>query len=351
MRRRWMVLPVVVALCAAVPVWAEVTTPGTSAAPTACPTTNVVAGPAGTVSKYSATTSARTFDLSATTVTLPKKIGVTVTGTDICVLGPSMVNGITDATLQWWKLKQCCSGWGAFKVTGSATLVNNRADNIAMDMYQFGSGMAYEIDGAYGTYIRDDCITDLPHVALTVNDSLFDGCHTGISWRSSAKHPPAFPLTINDSLFYIQPQPGSTSGGKCTQWVVNSMANAGMWKMDSFKGTADTVHVNNTVIRIDLRNHECDDKWPVGTYNNVTLVWTGAGSYPAVPAGVTVTTDVSVWNDAKQHWLDQHGYAEPTPDPTDTDTPTPDPTDTGTPTPDPTDTGTPAPEPEPPPQT
>src|SRR5438270_6024548 len=139
-------------------------------------------------------------------------------------------------------------------------------------MYQFGAGTACANAGAYGTYLRDDCVTDLKHAPLTVKDSLFDGCHTGISWRASGRQHPAFPLTISDSLFYIQPQPGNTSGGLCTKWVTNRTANAGMWKMDSFKGSPSTVHVSNTVIRIDLLNHECDDAWPAGTYSNVTLV-------------------------------------------------------------------------------
>jgi hypothetical protein len=130
------------------------------------------------------------------------------------------------------------------------------------------------------------------------------------------KKPPPFPITISDSLFYVEPQPGNASGGTCKQWVVNGTANAGMWKMDSFKGSASLVQVSNTVVRIDLLNHECGDQWPAGTYTNVTLVWTGPGSYPAVPPGVTVSTDVSVWDNAKQAWLDAHGYgASPSPSP------------------------------------
>ena len=50
--------------------------------------------------------------------------------------------------------------------------------------------------------------------------------------------------------------------------------------------------------------------WPAGTYENVKVVWTGKGSYATaggcknvLPAGVTLTTDKSVWDNAKSAWL------------------------------------------------
>jgi hypothetical protein len=42
---------------------------------------------------------------------------------------------------------------------------------------------------------------------------------------------------------------------------------------------------------------------------NVTLVWTGPGDYPApVPQGVQVTKDRAVWDAARSEWLAHHGY-------------------------------------------
>jgi hypothetical protein len=51
------------------------------------------------------------------------------------------------------------------------------------------------------------------------------------------------------------------------------------------------------------------DRFPPGTYRNVTLVL-GPG-YPgtyrvALPPGVTVTHDVSVWERARAAWIDDH---------------------------------------------
>jgi hypothetical protein len=42
---------------------------------------------------------------------------------------------------------------------------------------------------------------------------------------------------------------------------------------------------------------------------NVTLVWTGPGEYPArLPDGVKVTKDRAVWEAARAAWLRRHGY-------------------------------------------
>ena len=42
---------------------------------------------------------------------------------------------------------------------------------------------------------------------------------------------------------------------------------------------------------------------------NVTLVWTGPGDYPApVPRGVKVVKDRKVWEAARRAWLARHGY-------------------------------------------
>jgi hypothetical protein len=51
------------------------------------------------------------------------------------------------------------------------------------------------------------------------------------------------------------------------------------------------------------------NSWPSGTYDNVILIWGGAGSYPGKtpPPGVTVTEDKTIWTLAKANWLARHG--------------------------------------------
>jgi hypothetical protein len=51
-------------------------------------------------------------------------------------------------------------------------------------------------------------------------------------------------------------------------------------------------------------------QWPPGTViENSVLVWDGVGSPPSLTPmpGLTITTDVSVWENAKADWLARHG--------------------------------------------
>lgn len=190
------------------------------------------------------------------------------------------------------------------------------------------------LDHVRARYVRDDCVENekVPH-NLVITNSLFDGCFTGIAERPSGASAaqngtgPQF-LTVEDSLVYIEPQPlgpnycdsSKVSLGRC---AATSDPNVwlgayGIWKWS--EQAAGTVTVRNTVFRLDMPSYSScsSQRWPAGTYENVTLVWTGDGAYESaggctnvLPAGVTLTTDVEVWNDAKAAWL----AGEPTPSP------------------------------------
>jgi hypothetical protein len=265
-------------------------------------------------------------------------------GQNNCFQG-GVIQGQISKSQQWWQLKKCCNGAGIM-VDGASKLLGVRLDNVAVDAIRIRKHAATTISDMYATYTRDDCISDITHADLVIDDSLFDGCHTGISWRSHNKklRNQPFKLQVTNSLFYIQPMAGSASGGSCKDWVVNGQANGPMWKME---GSAERVDLHNVIIRQDLANHECGEKWPAGTYDNVTFVWTSNKPYPGtVPAGVKLTNDVSVWNNAKADWLAAHsgnggnggangggngGGGTPSPDPS----PSPDPTPSTDPSPSP----------------
>ena len=177
------------------------------------------------------------------------------------------------------------------------------------------------------TYIRDDCIEneDVPH-NLVIRNSLFDGCFTGIAERPaglSGAQVGTGPqsLTVDDSLMYIQPQPlGPTyctsarvTSGRCRTTSDPSvwLGAQGIWKWST--AAASTVTVRNTIFKLDMPSYSScvSQQWPPGTYQNVTLVWAGQGPYATaggcnnvLPSGVTLTTDVSVWDRAKAAWLD-----------------------------------------------
>ncbi len=226
------------------------------------------------------------------------------------------------------------------------------------------------LDHVHAKYIRDDCIENEGSAVanLTLSNSLFDGCFTVFAERPSGSSTAQngstdSTFTVTDSLIYSQPQPlgpnycNSTrvSQGRCaTTSDPNVWLGAyGIWKWSN--RASSRVVVRNTIFRLDMPSYSScsSQQWPNGTYENVTLVWTGTGSYSSaggctnqLPPGVTLTTDVSVWNDAKAAWLANQSPTPPVPtttSPTTTATasPTATPTSTATPTP----TATPSPTP------
>jgi hypothetical protein len=196
----------------------------------------------------------------------------------------------------------------------------------AYDPNAVRSDSTTDLEHVRATYIRDDCIEneDVPH-NLILRNSLFDGCFTGFAERpgglSGAQNgtgPQSF--TVEDSLVYIQPQPlgplycNSTkvTSGRCkaTSDPQVWLGAQGIWKWS--QAAASKVTVRNTIFRLDMASYSSclPQQWPAGTYENVTLVWAGSGPYATaggcnnvLPSGVTLTTDVSVWDNAKAAWL------------------------------------------------
>jgi len=196
----------------------------------------------------------------------------------------------------------------------------------AYDPNAVRSDSTTDLEHVRATYIRDDCIEneDVPH-NLILRNSLFDGCFTGFAERpggmsgtQNGTGPQSF--TVEDSLVYIQPQPlgpmycNSTkvTSGRCkaTSDPQVWLGAHGIWKWS--QAAASKVTVRNTIFRLDMASYSSclPQQWPAGTYENVTLVWAGTGPYATaggcnnvLPSGVTLTTDVSVWNNAKAAWL------------------------------------------------
>jgi hypothetical protein len=303
---------------------------------TACaaqPTTST-AGDFTTARKYTSA-EARTYDLSAMSVTQSagKKVSaISIAGAAACVLGPGSTSRIgvqsaNDPSARWWSLKQCCDGSGLLLTAAESSVWGPRMDNVALDGIRAANGQGpAHIHEAYLTNIRDDCVTT-SHDNITIDDSYLE-CHTGISWRNvggTGHTGTPFDLSLTNTLIYIKPMAGNGSGGTCMQWVVNGTANGPVWKMDTksnagvpaFHGDASRFTVRNVIVRMDLANHEAPCKtgsnvgqeWPAATYDNVTFVWTSSRPYPGkLPAGVTLTTDTSVFENAKTDWLICHGY-------------------------------------------
>lgn len=194
------------------------------------------------------------------------------------------------------------------------------------------------VDGVHLENIRDDCIENeqIPH-DMYVTDSLFDGCFAAFAEKpdssSADEGTTDADFIVEDSLIYVSPQPlgdrycSSTkvSQGRCIKDPDGSgwLGNYGFFKWGA-SGAAN-VEIRNTILRIDLPSYSsCTGNRFLdnSTFENVTLVYTGPGTWAKaggcsniVPPGMTVTSDVSVWDNAKAAWLDGSSTAPPAEEP------------------------------------
>jgi hypothetical protein len=257
-----------------------------------------------------------------------------------CVIGGTVNGDIPRSWTrdQWYDGEDGGTSFGgeAFRQTMTDT-----PDNFVVikDAYVDDSEDAYDPnspDPSNTTYlvhvrtglVRDDCIEneDVPH-NMVVRDSLFDGCFTAFAERPGGEHAVRngqgdFAFTVESSLVHVRPQrlgPGycgaeQVAEGRCTPthdphvWL----GTYGIWKWSP--EAASKVTVRDTIFRLDMPSYSscASQEWPTGTYENVTVVWTGHGGYRnagdchnRLPRGVRLTTDLSVWRAAKRAWLDR----------------------------------------------
>lgn len=288
----------------------------------------------------------------------PTKIPVRFEGnTKFCVWGGKILGNIprTATRDQWY------NGVGGTRQTGEAfrlTLSSGTANwQVIKDAHVQDHEDAYDpnspgganyttyLDHVYAEWIRDDCVENEDKVhSLVIKNSLFNGCTTGLAEKpdSSSANVGTGPgsTVVEDSLFWIQPQPMgplycSTEREKynrCVKIGDNKWLGAyGMFKWGE-SATAD-LRLTNVVIRYDQPSYSsCNgNRFPTnGKYTNVTLVWTGKGSWQTaggctnvVPAGVTLVTDnpttteneaITYWNNKVAAWR-SGSASEPTPTP------------------------------------
>ena len=237
------------------------------------------------------------------------------------------------------------------------------------------TGATYYAVDQHLEWIRDDCVESEDAsgsggpVNVVVRNVLWDGCFTVFAERPTyaggavKNGSGAQSFTVEDSLIYSNPQPlgsqycsdAKVAQDRCSKTDRSGvwLGNHGIWKWS--KAAASKVTMRNVIFRLDQASYSsCSPQvWPDGTYENVTLVWLGKGDYKTaggctnvLPAGVKLTTDKSVWDNAKAAWL--AGSPAPEPDPEPTPDPEPDPTPEPTPDPTPEPTPTPTPTPAPP---
>jgi hypothetical protein len=258
--------------------------------------------------------------------------------TKSCVVGGTILGGIP----RRWTRDQWYDGEDGGTPLGSdafrLTMTDTRGNFVVIkDAHVEDFEDAYDPNSPEATYttylvhvrarfVRDDCVEneDVPH-NLVIRDSLFDGCFTAFAERphgsSSARNGTgAHSFTVDSSLVHVRPQrlgPGycgaeEVDEGRCrpTRTPEVWVGAYGIWKWSD--EAAREVAVRDSIFRLDMPSYSScsSQEWPNGTYENVTLVWTGAGRYAnaggchnRLPKGVRLTTDVGAWRTAKKAWL------------------------------------------------
>lgn len=314
-----------------------------------CPATTLTLSGSQTAQAYQDSTN-ETWDLSAAswdgntpeTLQYPIRSDAMTKG---CILGATTHGNIahtgTCSTRDEWWGGVGCTHWGSevYRMTMTDT-ANNwvliRDDNVENDEDLYDPNHVRDdssmyLDHIHGNHGRDDCIENegsgLPQRPgnVYVNNSLFENCFVFL-----AERPPGSTtadngtgnttVKIENSLIELAPSrlgPNFCNETKVTQGrcIVDGSAwigNYGVWKWSD--AAASTVIVRDTIFKVEMPSYSsCQGNvWPDGTYENVTFVWAGTGSWDTagsctntLPAGVTLTTDTSVWTDAVANWNNQ----------------------------------------------
>jgi hypothetical protein len=224
----------------------------------------------------------------------------------LCILGGTVI-GQQPRSLTWQQMKHQPGYDGdGLRINGAGWYVVDglRVDNVEDGISPFGDGFVGR--NLYFTYIRDDCIENDAISGGYVSDSLFDGCFMGLSERPSkgfspTPAPPGETFTLDGVLLRLQPMPQDDTP--------DGLGNGQLFKWSRW---ANHLVLRDSVFLVERAsvNGTRSMRFPPGTAaQNVTLVWTGPGDYPApVPPGVRVTRDRGVWERARSAWLARHGY-------------------------------------------
>jgi hypothetical protein len=303
--------------------------PGPAAVTTA--TSPCLNRPAGQITVLSGSTTAaytvndpgsdgRTFDARNWTsnaygqggVLYPFNIGSGTNRRDVCVVGGT-VNGVQPRTATWATMKRNYDGDG-LRIEGTGTLGVHgiRIDNIEDGISPHGPGDV-DISGCHLSYIRDDAFENDDHLDGTITDCLVDGCYIPFSERSNHSVSAAGRMTIDGVLVRMEAMPYDldvTGDPPAAGSVIAGKGHGQPWKWEAEAHKGTNLVVRNTIIVIPQLsvNGAGSMDWPSGTYTNVTLIWLGGGNYPGTlpVSGVTVSTNLNIWTQAKNAWLASH---------------------------------------------
>jgi hypothetical protein len=236
--------------------------------------------------------------------TTPVRIGEVDGGFNPCWEGGTFL-GQQSRSLTWEDVKAIGGAAMKFVEAGGADINAYQADNMEDSINLRAevrtdptSGDGWTIRNSYVIYNRDDCIENDDGTSGTVSDVLFDGCFVFLSGaidHSDVPDQSSETIVIDHALIHMTQMPSTQTDGLNGGWLL---------KWNAF---APRPVLRDSIILIEQPNDV--GEWPTGTVlENVTIVLQNSGtlSLNMLP-GMTVTTNMSVWNNAKADWLTRHG--------------------------------------------
>jgi len=314
-----------------------------------CPATSVTLSGSQSA-QYSANATNETWDFTGAVwdLNVPNPIGYPIVSnawTKGCIIGAQVNGNIAHTGAcstrdEWWSGIGCTHySSEVYRIT-LADVANNwlliRDENSVNDEDLYDPNHVRDdssmyLDHVHGNYGRDDCIENegagLPERPgnVYINNSLFENCFVFLAERppgstTASNGTGNTTVKIENSLIELSPSRlGSNfcdetkvTQGRCIVDGTAWQGLYGVWKWSD--AAASNVIVRNTIFKVDMPSYSsCQGNvWPDGTYENVTFVWTGPGSWDTaggctntLPAGVTLTTDTSVWTNAVADWNNQ----------------------------------------------
>ena len=215
--------------------------------------------------------------------------------------------------------------------SGSVTLENAVIENSLQDGIILNGSLAGNVVfGMRGIYIKnnsDDAIQNDAGKRITfIEDSLIESkmgisLRPGRDARDDAGNYGNYRIPIRNTLVNIicvaDDRPDGSDQRNASEARRNNCGPSRSASMPfKWSGAASGVGVemSDSIVRFEARSRNGwrSMSWLPGTYRNVILVWdpVKAGMKyegPALPKGVTLTTDASVWTRAKATWLRVHG--------------------------------------------
>lgn len=216
----------------------------------------------------------------------------------MCFLGGSIVSDDTSTSWDttWHKTVSLYTDHPYTTIRG--TRIHRGGDCIGIK--DPGDASLTRIQGVALTECGDDAIENDLMKNVEVVDSVVEGyvLFAGRGGSAGAEDGRNNTYTIDKVIGHLRPQVDVYKGTSPGNGPLFKRPNA-----DGSQGYEPNHTITNSIFRVDQVPNHGDLSIPPGPHSGNTIVWTGSGAYPGeVPAGFTVTTDLSVWQNARDAW-------------------------------------------------